>query len=80
MKYMGEEWCPMDDLPVNQWPIITGYICRKCGDNARRDPDDDRNWGCATCEESSHSVWLNFVTEKVVRRKDNDDEGRTRRE
>jgi hypothetical protein len=46
---------------IAQWPAIPNYYCRHCGDEARRNPDDVREWGCAHCAGSSFSVYFNFM-------------------
>ena len=47
-------------IPISQWPTIDGFACSYCGDQARQNPGDNREWGCARCDGSSHSLALNF--------------------
>ena len=49
--------CP----PIKDWPIVPGYSCRACGQSARANPRDSREWGCAQCDGSSHALTLNFT-------------------
>jgi hypothetical protein len=43
------------------WPIVAGYRCRQCGDDARSNPADNREWACARCNGASHTLALNFA-------------------
>ena len=47
-------------LPISEWEPIK-FVCRVCGDTARMNPDDHREWGCVTCNGSSHTLFLNFA-------------------
>jgi hypothetical protein len=47
--------------PIADWPLVDGYSCRACGQPARANPRDGREWGCAGCNGSSHSLILNFT-------------------
>jgi len=45
---------------ISTWPALPGFCCRHCGDAARQNPDDLREWGCARCNGATHSVALSF--------------------
>jgi hypothetical protein len=57
-------------LNLSDWPLVSDddydYRCRTCGEPARRNPVDVREWGCVKCGYRTHSVSIWFSeTEKV---------------
>jgi ribosomal protein L37AE/L43A len=53
-------------VPIAKWPSAGAFHCNTCGDNARVNPLDSREWGCARCNGSSHSVALNFTRDGAI--------------
>ncbi len=44
---------------MSKWEPIS-YVCRECGSQAVKNPDDDREWGCRKCNATTHSVFIHF--------------------
>jgi ribosomal protein L37AE/L43A len=42
------------------WEKIPGYLCRTCASVARKHPEADNIWGCATCGYTTYSVYAYF--------------------
>lgn len=55
------DWERIRRIPVAaDWKVIPGYLCRSCGDPARRHPETAWIWGCLRCGTTTLSVSIFF--------------------
>lgn len=47
-------------VPISEWQPSPHFVCRACGTPARMNPLNPKEWGCAKCGGSTHSLSLNF--------------------
>jgi hypothetical protein len=45
---------------MSDWPPLTTYICKMCGDYPRVETDGERRWGCYVCDDITHIPDLKF--------------------
>jgi hypothetical protein len=51
---------PLYTKKISDWPLLDRFVCKTCGDTARRNPEVKRIWGCARCNGWTYSIVLNF--------------------